>query len=186
MPRRLPLVPLLLSAKADGALAAQAARYAGRPPTARPSPARPRLVVGGVPVAAGPPRVPLVRIATRSPPRDARAAGRPASTWCRPRDRRAGGVPVLRPGRAAAGMGRELYRRLGVRGGVRRGVRRTGPHLPRPLRDVLFGPDEDTGGDLLDQTDFTQAGLFAIEVALFRLLESLGRAAGPGGRPLDR
>jgi acyl transferase domain-containing protein/thioesterase domain-containing protein len=40
-------------------------------------------------------------------------------------------------------------------------------HLARPLRDVLSGPE-------LDETQYTQAGLFAVEVAMFRLLESWG------------
>ncbi|PSK86228.1 erythronolide synthase docking protein, partial [Murinocardiopsis flavida] len=44
-------------------------------------------------------------------------------------------------------------------------------HLDRPLRQVLWD-DGDPG--LVDRTDFAQAGLFAFEVALFRLLESWG------------
>ncbi|MGW2368066.1 type I polyketide synthase [Streptomyces sp. NPDC001667] len=43
-------------------------------------------------------------------------------------------------------------------------------HLDRPLRDVVLDP----GSELLHQTRFTQAGIFAFEVALFRLLESWG------------
>ncbi|BBY20154.1 type I polyketide synthase [Mycobacterium stomatepiae] len=41
-------------------------------------------------------------------------------------------------------------------------------HLLRPLRDVIWGDDE----DLLNTTEFAQPALFAVEVALFRLFES--------------
>ncbi|WP_077089111.1 type I polyketide synthase [Mycobacterium rhizamassiliense] len=43
-------------------------------------------------------------------------------------------------------------------------------HLLRPLRDVIWGQDE----NLLHTTEFAQPALFAVEVALFRLLESWG------------
>ncbi|MFD3618518.1 type I polyketide synthase [Streptomyces sp. NPDC058676] len=46
--------------------------------------------------------------------------------------------------------------------------------LDRPLDVVLSAGPGTPEAALLDRTDFTQAGLFAFEVALFRLLESWG------------
>ncbi|ANS69489.1 polyketide synthase type I [Streptomyces lincolnensis] len=47
-------------------------------------------------------------------------------------------------------------------------------HLEQPLGQVLSAAEGSPRAALLDRTDFTQAGLFAFEVALFRLLESWG------------
>ncbi|MEU9356494.1 acyltransferase domain-containing protein, partial [Streptomyces griseoloalbus] len=46
--------------------------------------------------------------------------------------------------------------------------------LSHPLKDVLFAQPGSEEAALLDQTVFTQAALFAVEVALFRWFESHG------------
>ncbi|WP_346179616.1 acyltransferase domain-containing protein, partial [Streptomyces cuspidosporus] len=46
--------------------------------------------------------------------------------------------------------------------------------LEVPLREVLWAEEGSRGVGLVDETVYTQAGLFAFEVALFRLLESCG------------
>ncbi|MEV6121569.1 SDR family NAD(P)-dependent oxidoreductase [Streptomyces sp. NPDC052077] len=47
-------------------------------------------------------------------------------------------------------------------------------HLDRPLRALLSAPEGSPEAALLDRTEYTQAALFAVEVALHGLLESLG------------
>ncbi|UFQ18674.1 MULTISPECIES: type I polyketide synthase [Streptomyces] len=48
------------------------------------------------------------------------------------------------------------------------------PHLPQPLKTIVFADDNTPQAALLHQTQYTQPALFALEVALYRLLEHHG------------
>ncbi|MGW0769414.1 SDR family NAD(P)-dependent oxidoreductase [Streptomyces sp. NPDC002676] len=167
-----PVVPVVLSGSTEAALRAQAARLLDH--LDRHSEFEP----GDVALSLATARVTLDhRAAVVSGDRDellaglaALAEGEGAPGLVRGSVGDGGRVGFLFTGQGAqrVGMGRELYATFPVFAEAFDAVC-SRFELDRPLKDVVF---EDAAA--LDQTVCTQAALFALEVALFRLLESWG------------
>ncbi|WP_051385891.1 type I polyketide synthase [Actinokineospora inagensis] len=155
-------LPWVISGRGAEALRAQAIRL--------------REVVGRYPsaavarsLAAGRAALSHRAVVTGAAALDALIEGRPASGLVRgvAGD---GRVAFLFTGQGSqrVGMGRELYAAYPVFASAFDAVCAR-VRLDRPVDSVVF---ED--GELLDQTVYTQTGLFALQVALFRLIESWG------------
>ncbi|MDM4784429.1 acyltransferase domain-containing protein [Micromonospora sp. b486] len=173
------LVPVLVSARDAASLTAQATRWADWLDE------RPELRLTDVGWSSASTRASLEHRAVLlagdradlTAALRALAAGGDASGLVTGAGPRGGKLAFLFSGQGAqrSGMGRELAAVFPVFDRALAEVcAELDRHLPRPLAPVLFAPEGDEAGGLLNQTLYTQAGLFAVEVALFRLLESWG------------
>ncbi|MFI2712289.1 type I polyketide synthase [Micromonospora sp. NPDC018662] len=172
------LVPVLLSARDAAGLAAQGARWADW------------LATDDAPVtdigwSSATTRGALDhRAVVLAPDRDALAdglralaAGDTASGLVTGAGPRGGQLAFLFSGQGAqrAGMGRELAAAFPAYADALAEVcRELDRHLPRPLGPILAAEPGTADAALLDRTEYTQAALFAVEVALCRLLDSWG------------
>ncbi|MEV4744375.1 type I polyketide synthase, partial [Streptomyces sp. NPDC049555] len=172
-------LPLVLSARDEAALPAQAARllaHLQEHPGLRLADVAYSLATG----RTGFPHRAVVLAADRDTALRALTALAEGTT-----DEAVAAEGTVRPGKRAflfsgqgaqrLGAGRELYARHPVFAAALDAVldgldTHLAGHLERPVRDVLWGDD----AELLDRTAYAQTALFALEVALFRLVESWG------------
>ncbi|WP_308123025.1 type I polyketide synthase, partial [Streptomyces poriferorum] len=166
----LPVVPVVLSARSEAGLSAQAGKLLG---VSAPlldvgfSSVVSRAVLEHRAVVAASDREELVRGLT------ALVEGEVSPSVVRGSARPAGATAFLFTGQGAQrlGMGRELYEAYPVFAAAFDEVLlELDVRLGRSLREVVWGED----AALLNGTMFAQAGLFAVETALFRLVVSWG------------
>ncbi|MCG6498356.1 type I polyketide synthase [Kitasatospora sp. A2-31] len=181
-PSAAPFVPWLVSARGEDALRAQAERlreHLAGAPAVDPAAVGRSLALSR---AALPHRAVLLGrgAGELGAGLDALAAGSPAPGVVRGTVT-AGRVGFLFPGQGSQrpGMGQGLYAAHPVFARALDEVcALLDRHLAAPgrpaLREVLFAPEGSPEAALLDETVFTQAGLFAVGLAAFRLLESWG------------
>ncbi|MFE6668890.1 type I polyketide synthase, partial [Streptomyces sp. NPDC057697] len=162
----LPVVPWLISARSEEALRAQAARLgsfvAGR------SELRPVDVAFSLATTRGALEHRAVVVGGE---RDELVAGLGELSFGGPVVEGMSAFLFTGQGAQRLGMGRELYEVFPVFRGVLDEVcAELDGVLSRGLREVMWGGD----GEVLSRTEFAQPALFAVEVGLFRLLESWG------------
>jgi acyl transferase domain-containing protein len=174
-PKRGSVVPWVLSASTERALADQAGRLAAHvaadpglsPADVGWSLATTRSALEHRAVLVGSERDPLLSALTGL------ALGEPDPDVVVGRARSVGKTVFVFPGQGSQwlGMGRDLCERFPVFAeAFDQAVAALDPHLRFPLRQVLFGDD----AALLESTEFAQPALFAVEVASTALLRSAG------------
>ena len=170
---RVPVVPWVVSAKSANALGAQAARLAEHVG------ALPELDVADVGWSLAGRSTFEHRAVVLGADREAllagldEVAGDAVVSAIRGTAKTGGKTVFVFPGQGSQllGMGMELHAAYPVFAeAFNTVVGELDRHLLRPLREVMWGHDE----SLLSTTEFAQPALFAVEVALFRLLDSWG------------
>ncbi|MEU7359055.1 type I polyketide synthase [Streptomyces olivaceoviridis] len=177
------VLPFVVSAHNPAALAGQAKRLRAAVATGLPLPDTARTLLNGRALLAHRAVVAAADRETLLDRLDAIAAGEPALgvTAGTAAVGAAASTVFVFPGQGSQrlGMGRELYARFPVYAAAfdeacaRLDDRLLGA-VGTSVRDVVFAEPDSPQAALLDQTVHTQAALFAVETALFRLAESWG------------